>query len=164
MHLIKELVLRSKGTFAKHAHFDTHTPRTNPDPLKTDTFVLKFHFHKFNLFCILQSYKSFVRISSDSSTTNCIAWYTKTSFAQFFPAKNFDKKSVGFGSTVSFQYRIMWVGCFHTFSVSCNSIFPLITSVSITLMSSTCLFFKNSSRIFARKSSSIFGTWYFSAV
>lgn len=73
------------------------------------------------------------------------------------PEINFDRKSAGFGSIVSFQYRIMWVGCFHFSIVSCSSILPFITNISTILISVKSLCFKNSSRNFALHCSTVFG-------
>lgn len=77
--------------------------------------------------------------------------------AQFLPEMNFDRKSVGFGSMVSFQYRIMWVGCFHFSIVSCSSILPFITNISTILISVKSLCFKNSSRNLALHCSVVLG-------
>lgn len=75
----------------------------------------------------------------------------------YLPAMNLDKKSAGFGSWVSFQYRIMWVGCFHFSTVSWSSIFPFITNISTILISSIFLCFRNSSRNFSRHCPTFFG-------
>lgn len=77
---------------------------------------------------------------------------------------NFDKKSAGFGSKVSFQYRIMCVGCFHFSTVSCSSILPFITNISTILISSIFLCFRNSSRSLALHWSTVFGILFASTV
>lgn len=75
---------------------------------------------------------------------------------------NLDRKSVGFGSCVSFQYRIICVGCCHFSTISCSVILPFITNISTIRISSTSLCFKNSSRTFALHWASVLGILFVS--